>query len=301
MRVFVTGGSGFIGSAVVPELIRGGHSVLALARSDESAQRLKAAGAEALPGDLEDARALRSGALQTDGVVHLGFVHDFSRFAEVCAIDQGAIETMGEVLEGSNKPLAIASGVLGFAPGRVATERDMPIVDANAMPRLKGAEAALALASRGVRSSVIRLAPSVHGEGDHGFVPMIIDIARKKGVSAYIGDGTNRWPGVHRFDAATLYRLAIEKAPAGSILHGTAEEGVTIRSIAEVIGRHLNVPVVSIAPEQAGEHFGFLGHFLGADAPVSNAITRELLGWNPAHPGLIEDLDAGHYFSTAAA
>jgi len=301
MRVFVTGASGWIGSAVVPELLNNGHEVLGLARSDASAAAIAAAGADVLRGDLEDLESLRKGASETDGVIHLGFIHDFSRFAEVQQLDRAAIDAMADVLEGTNKPLSIASGILfmGYAP-RAATEKDTPQVDPAAFPRAGTSLAVAAMADRGIRTSVVRLAPTVHGRGDQGFIAMIVAIARKTGVSAYIGEGSNHWPAVHRLDAATLFRLAIEKAPAGSALHGTAEQGVKTRDIAEAIGRGLNLPVESIAPEKAAEHFEWMGRFFGTDQLSSNAITRELLGWNPTHPTLLEDIDAGYYFEESA-
>jgi nucleoside-diphosphate-sugar epimerase len=300
MRVFVTGASGFIGSAVVPELIGAGHQVAGLARSDGAARAVAAAGAEVRAGSLEDLDALRAGAAWSDGVVHLAFIHDFSRYEVSARTDLRAIETLGAALEGSGKPLVVASGLMGLALGRVVTERDEPPAG-SPNPRLAGVRAALSLAARGVRPSIVRLAPSVHGRGDHGFVARLVDIAREKGVSGYIGDGENRWPGVHRLDAARLFRLALEKAPAGSALHGIAEEGVPIRALAQVIGRHLSLPVTSISPDDAGKHFGWLAPFLAMDAPASNTLTRELLGWQPTHPGLLDDLDEGHYFDRAPA
>ncbi len=306
MRVFVTGASGWIGSAVVPELIGAGHQVLGLARSDASAQALLATGAQVHRGDLTDLESLRSGAAMSDGVIHLAFRHDIAfsgDFQGAGAADRRAVETFGEALAGSDRPFVIASGTLGLAPGRVATERDGQNADSAAAPIMGGAETrratawiTLALASRGVRSSVLRLPPTVHGDGDNGFIATLVGIARAKGVSAYIGDGSNRWPAVHRFDAAHLFRLALEKAPAGSTLHAIADEGVPIRAIAEVFGRHLNIPVVSVSPEEAGEHFTWLAGFLAIDGPASSALTRELLGWQPTHPGLIPDLEEGHYF-----
>ncbi|MFJ9619810.1 SDR family oxidoreductase [Streptomyces noursei] len=296
MRVFVTGASGFIGSAVVPELIDAGHQVLGLARSDASAERLTAAGAQVHRGTLEDLDSLRAGAAASDGVIHLAFIHDFSRYEHAARTDLRAIETLGAALEGSDRPLVVASGTLGVAEGRVATERDVPVADSIGALRAPSAQAALALTARGVRSSVLRLAPSVHGEGDHGFVKTLIDIARDRGVSGYVGDGSNRWCAVHRSDAARLFRLALEGAPAGSVLHGVAEQAVPVRTIAEAIGRQLGLPVAPVSPEDAERHFGWLGTFFGADAPTSSALTRELLGWQPTHHGLIDDLEQGHYF-----
>jgi nucleoside-diphosphate-sugar epimerase len=301
MRVFVTGASGFIGSAVVPELIAAGHHVVGLARSDTSAEALAAAGAEVHRGDLHDLESLRSGAAASDGVIHLAYIHDFSQVDENARINHRAIEVFATVLEGSDRPLVIASGTAGLPPGRVATERD--VVDpSRPMPaRAASEELALSLAGRGVRSSSVRLAPTVHGDGDHGFMARLVRIAREAGVSGYIGDGTNRWPAVHRLDAAHLFCLAVENAPAGSVLHGVADEGVPLRAVAEVIGRHLDVPVVSVTPEDAGKHFGWLAPLLAADLPASSALTRELMGWQPTQPGLIDDLEQGHYFQTQAA
>jgi nucleoside-diphosphate-sugar epimerase len=297
MRVFVTGASGFIGSAVVPELIGAGHQVVGLARSDASAAVLVASGAEVHRGALDDLDSLRAGAAASDGVIHLAFIHDFTQYESAGRTDQRAVEALGTALEGSGRPLVITSGTLGLAMGRAATEQDAP--DPNtpaAANRRSDAQAVLSLAARDVRSSVVRLAPSVHDEVKRGFVGRLVDIAREKGVSGHIGDGSNRWPAVHQLDAAHLFRLALEKAPAGSVLHGTADQGIPIRTIAEVIGRHLDLPVVAISPEDAGEHFGWLGAFLGADAPASSALTSELLGWQPTHPGLIDDLEKGHWF-----
>ncbi|WP_041453508.1 SDR family oxidoreductase [Anaeromyxobacter dehalogenans] len=293
MRVFVTGATGFIGSAVVPELLSAGHEVVGLARSDASARALAAAGAEVHRGDLEDPDSLRAGAAGADGVIHLGFIHDFDRFDASVRADRAAIETLGAVLEGSGRPLVIASGTLGIAPGRVATEL-IPF-DAKGHPRLANALVALSLKDRGVRSAAVRLAPSVHGEGDHGFVRRLVEIAGEKGVSGHVGDGSNRWSAVHRMDAARLFRLALESAPAGSILHGVAEEAVTIRTLAEAIATRLKLPLTSIPPEAATEHFGWLGAFLGFDQPASSALTQQRMGWRPTHPGLIQDVVAGWY------
>ncbi|WP_274918520.1 SDR family oxidoreductase [Streptomyces sp. WZ-12] len=298
MRVFVTGASGFIGSAVVPELIGAGHQVVGLARSDASAEALSAAGAAVHRGSLEDLDSLRAGAAAADGVIHLAFIHDFSQHENAARIDLRAIEAIGAVLEGSDRPLVIASGTVGLPSGRVATEEDFPVPGSVASARGAAAQTTLSLAERGVRSSVLRLPPSVHDEGDHGFIPALIGIAREKGVSGYIGDGSNRWCTVHRRDAARLFRLAVEQAPAGSVLHGIAEEGVPVRTIAELIGRHLDIPTASVAPDDAERHFGWLGRFLTADVPTSSDKTRTLLGWQPTHPELIADLEKGHYFRT---
>ena len=293
MRVFVTGASGFIGSALVPELIAAGHRVLGLARSEASAKALVAAGAEVLRGDLNEPHSLQAGAAETEGVVHLGFIHDFNNFEASIRTDLRAIETMGDVLAGSGRPFVFASGVVGLVPGQVATE-EVPF-DPKAHPRAANAVAALGLAARGVRVSCVRLAPTVHGPGDHGFVKVLVDIAREKGVSGFIGEGHNRWPAVHRLDAGSLFRLALEKASQGTVVHGVADEGVPARTIPEIIGRKLGLPVASISPEAAGAHFGWLGRFFAMDQPASSALTRARLGWNPTHPGLVEDLEAGHY------
>jgi nucleoside-diphosphate-sugar epimerase len=311
MRVFVTGASGWIGSAVVPELIGSGHQVVGLARSDASAAALTAAGAEVQRGDLDDLDTLGSAAAASDGVIHLAFKHDLAftgDFEGAAEADRRAIQTLGEALVGSECPFLIASGTLGLAPGRVATEQDLPDLDPatthltdGPLIRAANAQTTLALASRGVRSSVVRLPPTNHGDGDNGFMATLVSIARDKGVSGYIGDGTNRWPAVHRLDSARVFRLAVEAAPAGSALHAVADEGVPIRVIAEVIGRHLDIPVVSISPGDAAEHFTWLAGFLGLDSPASSARTRELLDWQPTHPGLIDDLDQGHYFHNPSA
>ncbi|WP_244221736.1 SDR family oxidoreductase [Corallococcus exercitus] len=276
--------------------IRDRHKVVGLARSEASARALEAAGAEVHRGSLDDPESLRAGAAKADGVIHLAFIHDFSRFADSIRADTRAIEAMGAVLEGSQRPLVIAAGLLGLAPGRIAVETDV------AAPAGRGASEAtmLALAERGVRTSIVRLSPTVHGKGDHGFVPHLIASARQKGVSVYIGDGASRWPAVHRSDAARLFRLALERAPAGSRLHAAAEEGVPTRDIANVIGRRLGVPVASKRPEEAGDFVGFLGHFFALDAPASSTLTREQLGWRPVEPGLLADLDDEHYFAPDA-
>jgi nucleoside-diphosphate-sugar epimerase len=298
MRVFVTGATGFIGSAIVQELINAGHQVLGLARSDAAAKSLAAAGAKIHHGDLEDLDSLRSGAAASDGVIHTGFIHDFSRFKEVCEVDRRAIEAFGAALASSDRPVVIASGTALVTPGRLATEESVSTTTSADFPRVASEEAATSIATRGVHVVVVRLSPSVHGDGDHGFVPTLISMAREKGVSAYIGDGRNRWTAVHRLDAAHLFRLALEKAPAGARFHGVAEEGVAFRDIAEVIGRRLNIPVVGKSPEEAANHFGWFAAFAGLDCPASSKLTHERLGWRPVRPRLLTDLERGSYFKT---
>jgi nucleoside-diphosphate-sugar epimerase len=300
MRIFVTGASGWIGNPTVEQLLQAGHDVVGLARSDDAAEKVAATGASVLRGSLDDLAVLKGAAIDSDGVLHLAFRHDIAftgDFAGAVEADRRAIETFGAALEGSDRPLVIASGTLGLPTGRVGTEQDLP--DAGAHPRIFNAHLALSLAERGVRSSVIRYAPTVHGSGDHGFIATLVDIARARQVAGYLGDGSNRWPAVHRFDAAALTRLVVEKAPAGSVWHATDEEGVPTRDIAEAIGRQLGVPVASIPAAIAAEHFGFLADFIGADAPASSVLTRQLLGWTPTGPGLIADLDAGVYTATS--
>lgn len=309
MRIFVTGASGWIGSAVVPELLGAGHEVVGLARSEASAKRLEAAGATVLRGDLDDPDGLREPAKSADGVIHLAFRHDLLYSGEMAAagaVDRHAIEALGDALSGSDRPFAIASGVFGIAPGQPVTERDgiapaegfdEPI--AGASDRMANAHYTLALASRGVRSSVLRLPPTCHGEGDNGFMSILVGVAREKGVSGYVGDGSARWPATHRRDVAKAFRLAVEKAPAGSTLHAVAEEGVAGRDFAEVIGRKLGIPVVSVPHEDALAHFGFLGHLLPIDSPASSEQTREVLGWEPSAPSLINDLEHDYYYRQA--
>ena len=298
MKIFVTGATGFIGSAIVQDLIRAGHQVLGLARSDAGAKSLAAAGAAVHRGSLEDLESLRSGAGASDGVIHTAFIHDFANYAPAAEKDRRAIETLGAALAGSGRPFVVTSGTLLLQrQGPLATEEDA--ADAN-FPR-KSEQATLSVASKRVRVSSLRLPPSVHGRGDHGFVPALINLAREKGISAYVGDGLNRWPAVHRLDAAPLYRLALEKGSAGASYHGVADEGVPFREIAETIGRRLNVPVVSKSPEEAANHFGWLAHFVAIDCPASSAQTQQKLGWAPNQLGLIADLDQTHYFETALA
>ncbi|THD79344.1 MAG: SDR family oxidoreductase [Phenylobacterium sp.] len=295
MRVFVTGATGFIGSAVVPELIAAGHQVLGLARSDANAEALTRAGAEVHRGELTDLDSLAAAARACDGVIHLAFIHDFSQYMQNNAIDLAAVKAMTGVLEGTGKPFVGTSGTLMVAErGRAATEDDAPL-DLTG-PRAAAEQAVLEASGRGVRGSFVRLSPTVHGEGDGGFIKLIVGAAKRTGVAAYVGEGASRWPAVHRLDAARLFRLAVEKAPAGSRLHGAAEEGVTQRAIAETIGAGLGLPVRSIAPEEAMAQFEFLGMFIARDDPTSSAITRETLGWTPTGPDLLTDI-RDHYLA----
>ncbi|MFI7587077.1 SDR family oxidoreductase [Spongisporangium articulatum] len=295
MRVFVTGASGWVGSALLPELISAGHDVVGLARSDEGAARVEARGATVLRGDLTDLDGLAKAAAEADGVVHLAFVHDWSGAVDPGAVDRAAVAAMLEPLEGSGKPFVGTSGTLGLSHGgAVALETDVP--DPQIAARRQGAADVVASAARGIRASAVRLAPSVHGENDFGFVPSLIEIARQKGVSGYVGDGANRWTGVHRLDAGRLFRLALEQAEPGTWWHGVENEGYAFREIAEAIGRGLGVPTAPVEEAQAAEHFGWMSGFVGMDSPASHAITTEKLGWEPTQPGLLDDLAAGFYF-----
>ena len=299
MRVFVTGATGFVGSAVVQQLVQAGHQVLGLARSDAAAQSLTATGAEVHRGDLEDLESLRGGVASADGVVHTAFIHDFAKFKEVCEVERHAIEALGSALEGSNRPLVITSGTALVTPGRIATEEDVSIFTPDDFPRVVTEQAALSLVERGVHVSLVRLSPSVHGEGDHGFVPTLIQIARDKSVSAYVGDGANQWTAVHRLDAAHLFRLALEKGSAGARYHAVDEEGIAFRDIAEVIGGRLNVPVVSKSPEEAADHFGWFAQFAQLHCPASSKLTQERLGWRASQSGLLSELEhSDSYFKS---
>lgn len=292
MRVFVTGATGFIGTAVVHELLAAGHQVLGLARSDRSAEKLKTWGVDVHRGDLHDLKALAAGASACDGVIHLAFIHDFSQYLANAETDRLATAAMAAALEGSDRPLVVTSSTAVLAPGALGRETDPPTTQTRSVSEL-----VLSAAERGVRVSAVRLAPTVHGDGDQAFVPALIQVARRTGFSAYVGDGANRWPAIHRLDAATLFRLALEKGVAGSRFHGASEEGIPVKSIAECIGEGLNVPVKSITADDARVHFDWLGGFVALDTPASSDITRESLGWMPKHPDLLTDMRENGYFS----
>lgn len=299
MHVFVTGGSGLTGPAIVSELLRAGHTVTGLSRSQASAERLRALGAATRSGSLEDLDSLSAGAAAADGVIHMAFGGDFADPDDLARRDSTAIAALGEPLAGTGKPLVMTSGTFAMTAGHISTEADAPDPASIAAFRIPGERACLDLTDRGVRASVIRLAPTVHGPGDYGFVPTLIATARRTGVSAYIGDGSNRWPAIHRLDAATLFRIALEAAPGGSALHGAAEQAITLKAIAEKIGELLALPTRSLPPEQAAEHFGnpFMAIAYGTDAPASSDRTRALLGWTPTHPTLLDDLQHGDYIT----
>ena len=292
MRIFVTGATGFVGSAIVPELISAGHQVLGLARSDAAAASLTAAGAGVQRGSLDDLESLRKGAGAVDAVIHAGFIHDFANYAAAAETDRRAIEAIGAALAGSDRRFIVTSGTALTVPGRVAIERD----SANSTFPRKSEDAAASAAAGGALVSVLRLPPSVHGVGDHGFIPLLIRLARERGVSAYVGEGLNRWPAVHRLDAARLYRLVLENSPMAPRYHAVADEGVPFREIAQVIARRLNIPIVSKSPEEAADHFGWFAHFAGLDCPASSAQTQEQLGWRPTQVSLIPDIDQPGYF-----
>ncbi|MGN6423762.1 MAG: SDR family oxidoreductase [Asticcacaulis sp.] len=295
MRVFVTGASGWVGSVVTQELLRHGHEVMGLARSDEAAARVAAMGADALHGDVQDTDSLIAGAEVCDGVIHTAFIHDFTKFAENCEIDRRAVTAMAGVLADTNKPFVVTSGT-GVVASADKTTEDVRVADVrNPFPRIASEQAAEAAAARGVNVSVVRLSPSVHGAGDHGFVPILIQMAREKGKAAYVGSGDNVWPGVHRLDAARLYRLALERNAKDARYHAAENRGTRFRDIAETIGRKLGVPAVSLAPDEAHEHFGWFAHFAQMNNPTSSDWTRETLGWTPAQPDLLTDMDAAYF------
>ncbi|MGN6494128.1 MAG: SDR family oxidoreductase [Agriterribacter sp.] len=291
MKVFVTGASGFIGTAVVQELLAAGHEVTGLARTEQSAKAIAAAGAAVLKGSLNDIERLQQGTAEADGVIHTAFIHDFNQYAAAAATDKAAIEAMGEVLKGTNKSIVVTGGILGLPKTNgIVTEADA----APAVPRASETTA-IALAEAGVNASVIRLPPSVHDKGDHGFIPFIIGQARKHGVSAYVDEGTNRWPAVHRLDAAQLFRLALEKAAKGARYNAIGEQGLLIRDIAATIGQQLNLPVASISQQQAASHFEWMSRFIVFDNPATSATTQAQLGWQPTHMGLLEDMVRNYF------
>lgn len=301
MRVFMTGASGWIGSAVVPELLAAGHEVSGIARSDESAARLRAAGVTAIPGSLDDLDTLRTAAEGSDAVIHLGFKHDFSDYAASGRTERAVMQTFGDALAGTGKPLLFASGVALVTPGRVATEEDASPFTGEDAPRGGAEVLALGFAERGIQPVALRFAPTVHGEGDHGFTAVLVDVARRTGVAGYVGDGANRWPAVHRSDAGRLVAKALEDPGAARVVHAVGEEGVAARDIAEAIGRGAGVPVASIAADDAEAHFGWIGRFFQLDIPASSTLTQERYDWRPTGPTLLEDLAAGHYFTRTAA
>src|SRR5699024_1658093 len=301
MHVFVTGASGWIGSATVDELLAAGHEVTGLARSAKSAEAIEAKGARVRRGDLDDLDGIRAGAQEADAVIHLANKHDFDHPAASNAAERGAVQTIGEALIGTDRPFLLASGVLGLASGRPATEDDASPAHGPDSPRGGSENLALEFADRGVKSVSVRFAPTVHGAGDPGFISVIAQIARKTGVSAYPGDGTNRWAAVHRADAARVVARGLEKAPAGSRLHAVAEEGIRTRDIAEAIGRELDLPTASIDADDIRDHFGWVGDFFAMDLPVTSTVTRELLDWHPSGPTLLEELNAGVYSALAPA
>ena len=295
MRVFVTGASGFVGSAIVKELITAGHQVLGLARSDSAAESLRKEGAQVHRGDVNDLPTLQKGAAQSDAVIHTAFNHDFSQFKANCEADRKVIGALGAALAGSNRPLIITSGIGLLNTGRIITEEDVP-ASSDLVPRAASEEAANAAAIKGIKVYIVRLPPTVHGRGDHGLVPMIIDRAKENGESAYIGEGKNRWSAVHRLDAAVLYRLIVEQQPSQKVYNAVAEEGIPLRDIAEAIGKGLNLPAVSRTGKDAEAHFTWFTHFAALDCPASSEKTRKILNWQPSQPGLLEDLVPGIYF-----
>lgn len=297
MRVFVTGATGFVGSAVVKELLNAGHQVLGLARSEASAQSLRAIGADVQYGDIEDLESLRSGASMADGIIHTAFNHDFSKFKDNCEADRHVIEAMGDVLAGSDRPFIITSAIGLLASADLATEDQAVNASSSVIPRVATEEAAAAVAAKGVHVSLVRLPPSVHGDGDHGFIPILINLAREKGIAAFVGEGRNRWAAVHRLDAANLYRLALEKGAAGARYHAVADQGIPMRQIANIIGSKLGLSAVSKSHEEAGEHFGWFAHFASMDNLASSAQTQQQLGWQYSHKGLLDDLEHGTYFN----
>jgi nucleoside-diphosphate-sugar epimerase len=295
MHVFVTGASGFVGSAIVKELLRAGHTVLGLARTDSAAKALTDAGAQVHRGDIYDLESIKAGALACDAVIHTAFNHDFSKYKENCETDRGVILALGSVLAGSRKPLVVTSGIGLLRLNRPVVESDLTL-SSEVIPRAASEEAARAVAAQGVKAYIVRLPPTVHGRGDHGFIPMIIDMSKEKGESVYIGEGHNRWPAVHRFDAAVLYRLIIEKLPDQQVLHAVAEQGIPFREIAEAIGKGLRLPVVSKTAEDAAKHFTWFTHFASLDCPASSELTSATLGWQPKEISLAEDMQTGGYF-----